>query len=310
MQTIKNIAETKFKELSEAYAVLSDEEQKSKYDQFGHAGAPRGGWNANFNPEDIFGGSDFFGGQDPFSVFFGGRRQRRGDDVKVQISITLEEAAKGVEKHISYKQRDRCAKCHGIGGTGKPCTTCGGHGKVQQQRSFMNMITTCPGCMGKKTQIDNICTNCKGEGRTENNKTISLKIPSGVDNGSVLNVSGGGNLNDHALPRGNFYCHITVQQHNVFSREGVHLICKRKLTFKQACLGASVKIPTIYDKNIELKIPSGTQFGQIFKVTNQGMPQLNGVSKGDLLVRVEIDVPKKMSKKAQDLLKDLDKLLK
>lgn len=303
----KEEAETKFKEISEAYAVLGDPKQKAQYDQFGHQGAPSGGWRTDFNMADIFGGSDFFGGGDPFSVFFGRQRQRRGDDVKLNLTISLEEVANGVEKQISYKQRDRCSTCKGIGGTGATCSTCNGMGKVKRQHSpFTSVVEVCHQCQGKKVNIKTACKSCKGSGRISNSKVISLRIPKGIEHGAVLTMRGGGNLNDASLPRGDFHCYIHIQSHKTFSREREHLACKRLINFYQACVGAKVKIPTIYGKEIELQIPPGTQFGQMFRIGGQGLPRENSNSKGDLIVKVEISVPKKISEKSKNLLKEFN----
>lgn len=306
----KEEAEAKFKEISEAYAVLGDPKQKAQYDQFGHQGAPSGGWHTDFNMADIFGGSDFFGGGDPFSVFFGRQRQRRGDDVKLNLTISLEEVANGVEKQISYKQRDRCSTCKGIGGTGSTCSTCKGMGKVRRQHSpFTSVVEICYQCKGKKIDIKTACKSCKGNGRTECSKTISLKIPKGIKYGTVLTIRGAGNLNDISLPRGDFHCCIHIQPHKIFSREEEHLSCRCAINFYQACIGAKIKIPTIYGKQIELQIPPGTQFGQMFRVSNQGLPRTNSISKGDLIIKVEISVPKNISKECKRLLKEFNDLI-
>ncbi len=302
-------AEEKFKEASEAYSVLIDNEKRQQYDLYGHDAARQGNWSdINFDPRDIF-GADFFGGNDPFSVFFGGRRGR-GEDIGIDVELSLEEAANGVEKQVSYTQRDRCSICHGIGGTGSSCPSCKGAGKIKYQRGpFMSMISTCPACSGKKIQIKEFCKSCKGKGKKTKNRTLSLKIPPVIDDNEVLVFREKGNLNNSSLPRGDLHCRVRIKHHDLFTRKGRHLIYKQMITFTGACLGTKLKIPTIYGKTVEIKVPPGTQFGEVFRICRQGLVTSTG-SKADLFVRIDVFIPKKVSKEARRKLQELEKEIK
>lgn len=300
-------ASEKFKEASEAYAVLGDDEKRDIYNRYGHEGAERANWNFNFDMSDIFGGRDIFGGADPFSVFFGHRRQQRGSDTQTDVLLTLEEIATGIEKQISFRRADQCDTCHGMGGTGISCSECRGQGRIRQHGPFTTIIVTCPKCNGKKIEITEICKKCQGKGKKITTETLSINIPPGIENNEVLVFQGKGNLSNFSFPRGNLRCIIKVKPHHVFKRESNHLSCEQEISFVDACLGKSISVSTIYKDQIELKIPKGTQFGQIFRILGKGLPNpsLHG-NKGDMFVKIKIKVPGKLSSKASNLLRKFD----
>jgi len=290
-------AENKFKEISEAYAILIDPEKRQMYDQYGHEAARRGGWDI----PDIF--SDFFGAN-PFASMFH-RRQQRGSDVSVLVELTLEEVATGVEKQVVYTQKKTCMNCKGIGGQTIPCTNCKGFGQIyHRQNPFMTVSTTCPRCQGKKVQLKTTCLKCHGTGSINNSRTLSLNIPPAVKNGEILRLKGEGNSVNSSLPSGDLQCQIKVISHTIYHREDLNLIMVHNLRFAEVCLGTKCDIPTIYGNTVELNIPKGTQFGQILRLKKHGLK--NGHRQGDLLVRVNVEVPKHLGEKASKLLKEFD----
>ncbi len=295
-------SEEKFKEISEAYSVLSDPEKRSVYDQYGH------------NPRQSFG----FGNVDPesiFSMFFGGeRRSQRGSDIRIQLALSLEDVAKGPQKDVQFNRKKQCSSCSGMGGDGSTCNTCHGYGQVQQSQGMWQVTTTCPRCQGAKIQVTNKCTVCKGEGYLNEPKNIKIDIPVGVSQGSVLRIKGEGEINAQSKNRGSLLCHIQVLPHKIFERDKSNIICEKKITFTQACCGAKIVVPTLLSGKTEMNIPAGTQSGQVFKLAGRGLPRVNSTSrtkgKGDQYVYVKVDVPKKLSQKATKLLKEFAKELK
>lgn len=316
----KEEATEKFKEISEAYAVLSDEDKRQRYDQFGHAGME--GFSQedifrNVNFEDIFQGFGGGGLDDIFDMFgFGtgsrSRRQgpRRGGDIYTDITITLEEAASGVEKDIKVRHDVFCPVCEGSraepGSDVETCPACGGTGQRKQIRNSLFgqvvNIVQCGECGGTGKIIKEPCHNCHGRGSVKEEKTISIKVPAGVETGNRLRVSGEGHVGDVGGGKGDLYVEINVQKHLDFEREGANLYYEKQISFPQASLGDTVEIPTI-DGKVDLKIPPGTQSGTVFRLKEKGMPQMRRSNKGNLYVTITVVVPQKLNKEQTKLLR-------
>lgn len=303
-------SEEKFKEAAEAYAVLSDSQKRSRYDQFGHSGMGGAG-GAGFDPgftniEDIF---DLFGFGD---MFGGGGRGRssvqRGADLRYDLQITLEEAATGKDEKLKIPRLESCEECDGKGtakGTEpETCITCNGNGQTRYQQGFFSVMRTCSNCSGKGQIIKNPCNNCKGAGRIEKEKNLEVKIPAGVETGSRLRVSGEGEAGVNGGMKGDLYVFIHVAEHENFERQGSNLYTSAPISFTQAALGAEIKVKTL-DGEEELKVPAGTQTGTVFRIKNQGMPSLSGGRKGELYVAVTLVTPKSLSKEQRKLLEQL-----
>lgn len=315
-------AEAKFKEINEAYEVLSDKDKRARYDQFGQAGVdPNFGGGAggspftgNINIDDIF--NSVFGGFG-FDGFGGSQRTvtnapRRGSDSESAVSISFEEAAKGCVKTISYDQVEACAECHGTGaknGTTHTCPQCGGSGQVRvSQRTPFGMVQTtrnCDRCGGTGKVIDDPCTACGGSGRVRRHRSIEINIPAGIDNDQILNVSGKGNAGLNGGPSGDLHVQVNVHQHPIFERRGIDVWCELPITFTQAALGAEVVVPTI-DGRVEYQVHAGTQPGDVFKLRGKGIPRLGSKGRGDQYVRMTVEVPKNLSQKQKDLLRDFE----
>lgn len=300
-------AEDKFKEINEAYSVLSDPEKRAHYDRFGTVegmGAGFGGFaGAGFGDifEDIFG--DFFSGS-------GGRRRQRpvkGTDLRYDLDITLEESAAGVEKEIEVPRWEGCSTCGGSGAKpGKPpvtCTTCKGTGHIRFQQGFFSVSKTCGSCHGQGTIITDPCTACKGAGRIRNIRHISVRIPAGVDAGSRLRMSGEGEPGTFGGPPGDLYIILDIEEHPVFVRKGFDVYCEVQLSFPQAVLGTEIEVPTL-DGTAGLKIPPGTQPGKAFHLKGKGIPRLGGHGKGDEVVVVSIEVPKQITPRQREILEE------
>ena len=308
-------AEEKFKECSEAYAVLADTEKRGMYDRFGHAGVgaagPGGvGFDATVFQDfgDIFG--EFFGFGDLFGGERSGRRSRsqRGADLREDITIEFEEAAFGTEKKITYRKHELCDNCHGSGSAqGKApasCRTCAGRGQVRYQQGFFSIARTCPTCHGAGSVISDPCTHCRGEGRVVQQKTIDAKIPAGVEDGTRIRFTGVGEAGVHGGPAGDLYLVLHVKEHAFFERQGNDLYCVVPISFTQAAVGTEIQVPTLEGEHT-LKIPEGTQSGTILKVRGKGVPVLNGHSKGNLFVEVRLQTPTKLTKRQRELLQEL-----
>ena len=312
-------AEEKFKEVNEAYEVLSDADKKARYDQYGHAGVDPnfgaggfgGGFDGNFDfgdLGDIFG--SFFGGG-----FGGGRRTnpnapQRGESIRMSIAISIEEAAFGCEKAVTVERYETCDTCHGNGcapGTSpEVCPDCHGTGTVQVRRQTpMGVFATsspCPKCGGKGRIIHQPCKDCRGSGMVRKKKTIQASIPAGIDNGQTISIRGQGNAGKNGGPAGDLLITITVRPHELFRREGTSVLCEAPITFTQAVLGAELEIPTI-DGKVKYTLPEGTQSGTTFRLKGKGIPSINGRGRGDQYVTVYIETPKNLNKEQKEALK-------
>ncbi len=311
-------AEEQFKKVNEAFSVLSDPQKKTMYDQYGHDGVNAGaggfgGFNASGFADvgDIFGSvfGDIFGGG--FGSRGGKPRAQRGEDLKVDVDMSLEDAYSGLEKEVTYSRIDRCGLCGGSGAeegsSVKTCRSCNGSGQVVYQQGFFSMRQICPDCGGKGTVVEKPCKQCRGSGVERNKEKITVKIPSGVRSGITLRVSNGGDIGSNGGGYGDLYVEVHVKEHKIFRREGDHLALEAKITYPQAVLGGSVKVPTIEGKEIDVEIPKGTQFGEVLKMQGCGMPKLGKKGFGDLLVNVKIDVPKRPTARQKELLEELAK---
>ncbi|MDQ3819720.1 MAG: molecular chaperone DnaJ [Acidobacteriota bacterium] len=311
-------AEEKFKEAAEAYSVLSDAEQRRRYDRFGHAGvssgAGTGGWGApGFGGiEDILG--DLFGFGDVFGAGArsgaGGRRSaaQRGADLRYDLEITLEDAAAGMTAQLRIPRLETCDKCKGSGaaeGTQpETCQTCGGAGQVRYQQGFFSVARTCGNCRGTGRVIKSPCDACKGAGRTEREKTMEVKIPAGVETGSRLRIAGEGEAGTQGGATGDLYVVIHVQEHERFERQGSNLYASVPINFSQAALGAEITVQTLGGQQ-QVKIPAGTQTGTVFRLKGQGMPVLGGRGRGDLFVAVTVVTPTTLTREQRRILEQL-----
>ncbi|MFK7849614.1 MAG: molecular chaperone DnaJ [Akkermansiaceae bacterium] len=309
-------AEEKFKELGQAYEALSDPDKRAAYDRYGHdafSGGMGGGGRGGFHdPADIF--SQVFGGAfgGGFEEFFGGggsskrSGKQRGSDLRYDLEITLEEAARGVEKELEIERNIPCAKCNATGSKGsggvKACSTCGGRGVVGRQAGIFIQQSTCPECRGAGEIVADPCGDCRGQGRVEKETRIKLRIPAGVDTGVRLRSTTNGDAGVRGGASGDLYAFIHVEDHDVFERDGTTLYCDVPLPFSTAALGGEMKVPTL-DGQASIKIPAGTQGGTTFRVRDKGMPALSGGSKGDLNVAVQVEVPTKLNKEQQEKLR-------
>jgi molecular chaperone DnaJ len=304
-------AEDKFKEANEAYEILSDSQKRSAYDQHGHAGVDQQG--GGFGAEgfgDAFG--DIFG--DIFGGSRGGRRRgpQPGSDLQYNLTLNLEQAVKGAEIKIDIPTTVSCNSCDGSGA--KPgskvntCATCNGVGQVRMQQGFFAVQQACPKCRGKGKTIDEPCSPCHGQGVVRETKTLNVKVPEGVDNGDRIRLSGEGEASREGGPSGDLYVQMSVRPHKLFERDGKHLYCEVPVSFVDAALGGDLEVPTL-EGRVRLKVPPETQTGKLFRLGGKGVKPVRGGSTGDLLCRVVLETPVKLTRKQKDLLKDFQDTL-
>ncbi|MCB9229943.1 MAG: molecular chaperone DnaJ [Deltaproteobacteria bacterium] len=299
-------AEEKFKEASEAYEVLADEQKRQIYDQFGHQGLSGQGYSGPRDASEIFSqfGSlfeDFFG--------FGGNRNRnrprRGADLRYDMELDFRDAVFGTEKEIQFEKEVSCQPCKGSGAepgsTPSYCSTCGGHGQVSRNQGFFSVATTCPACHGEGKIITNPCRKCRGRGRSAKKSSLSVKVPAGVDNGLKLRIGGEGEEGDLGGPPGDLYIVLHVRESDTFRREGVDLILQQPVSFVQAALGCKLDIKTLDGKET-IVVPAGAQYGHRITIPGAGVPHVRGVGRGDLHVRLDIRIPEKLSKEQREIL--------
>src|SRR6056297_95782 len=307
-------SEVKFKEVNEAYEVLSDEEKRKKYDQFGHAAFEQdqgfGGGGSYQGFDDIFGDifGDFFGGG-------AGRRRsgpKKGQDLKIRLNISFKEAAFGTKKEIKINRMEECSKCNGTGaepGTNKKtCPTCSGSGSVRTVQNtpfgrFQN-VSTCPKCNGTGEIIEEPCTQCRGTGKEKKSRKVTINIPAGVDNGSIIPLRGEGNHGEKGAPSGDLYVYLSVKPHKIFERDSYDIWPEKKISYPTAALGNIIKVETL-DGSVKYKIPAGTQTGTVFRLKNKGIQKLRGSGKGDQYVKVVVDIPRDLNKKQTETIKNL-----
>ena len=308
-------AEEKFKEATEAYEILSDEQKRAAYDQYGHAGvdpqAGGGGFSGGGNFSDIFGDvfGDIFGGGGG-----GGGRQRsaRGADLRYTLDLDLEDAVKGTTVKIRVPTHVACKPCGGSGAAkgSKPetCGTCNGVGQVRMQQGFFSVQQTCPNCRGQGTIIKDPCNSCHGSGVIEETKTLSVKVPPGVDTGDRIRLAGEGEAGTHGAPSGDLYVQVSVKEHPIFVRDGKTLYCDVPISLVDAALGGELEVPTL-DGRVKLKIPPETQTGKMFRLRGKGVAPVRGGAAGDLMCRVTVETPVNLSKKQKDLLREFQDTL-
>ncbi len=313
-------AEAKFKECAEAYEVLSDTEKRQRYNQFGHEGL-RGTSMHDFSRmrwqdigsifEDMFGFDDFFG-----DIFGGrGRKTRRGGaargyDLETTVELSLSDIAQGSEKTIEFTRQDLCSECNGSGCEkgSKPssCTTCGGSGQIARGGGFFQMVSSCPQCRGTGQMITNPCKKCRGTGRLPKKRSVTVKIPRGVHEGQGIRVTGEGEPGKDGGPHGNLYCYVRIKRHEFLQRDGNDLIAVVPISFTQAALGDTIEVPSL-DGTKKLKVPAGTQFGSMFRIKGQGLPDIRSGRVGDQLVQVTIETPQKLNAKQRQMLEEFAK---
>lgn len=304
--------EEKFKEIQEAYEILTDSQKRAAYDQYGHAGVDPNRGGAGFGGGADFG--DIFG--DVFGDIFGGggrggrqSRARQGADLRYNLELSLEEAVRGKSVEIRVPTLVECDSCHGSGAkkgsSPTSCPTCHGNGQVQMRQGFFAVQQTCPTCSGKGKIISDPCRACHGQGRKEKTKTLSVKVPAGVDTGDRIRLSGEGEAGEHGAPAGDLYVQVHVKEHDIFVRDGNNLYCEVPLSFTHAALGGEIEVPTL-DGKVKLKITPETQTGRMFRLRGKGVKSVRSGSVGDLMCKVVIETPVNLSSRQKELLRELD----
>jgi len=316
----KKEAEARFKEIAEAYEVLSDPQKRQQYDRFGHEGLK----GVQFRSQGDFGSFEdlfsslFGGGGGIFEDLFGfgggarGRRSQRGPDLRVEFAIDFLDSARGIDKTLEIRRHDLCSDCSGSGarpGTSPvSCPYCRGAGQIQQTQGFFSVRTACPRCRGKGQIIETPCPGCAGEGRLIKKTEITVKIPPGIEDATILNVRGEGDIGPNGGVRGDLQCVIRVRAHKFFERHDDDVVCTVPIAFAQAALGTKVDVPTLEGKAASVTIPKGTQSGQVIRLRGMGFRNMHGYGKGDQLVRVQIETPNKINKKQATLLREFAEL--
>ncbi|MCL1146104.1 molecular chaperone DnaJ [Shewanella sp. 10N.261.52.F9] len=307
-------AEANFKEVKEAYEILTDSDKKAAYDQFGHAGVDPnrggGGYGGSADFGDVFG--DVFG-----DIFGGGRRggQRqaaRGSDLRYNLELSLEEAVRGLTKELRIPTLAACDTCDGSGAkkgsSPTTCGTCHGQGQVQMRQGFFAVQQACPTCHGRGKIIKDPCNKCHGEGRVEKSKTLSVKIPAGVDTGDRIRLSGEGEAGEYGAPPGDLYVQVSVREHAIFQRDGNNLYCEVPISFSKAALGGEIEVPTL-DGKVNLKIPAETQTGRMFRMRGKGVKSVRSHAVGDLLCKVVMETPVNLNERQKELLREFEDTL-
>jgi molecular chaperone DnaJ len=310
-------AEERFKGITEAYGVLMDAQKRAAYDRYGHAGVgaqPFTGFDdAIFSDfRDLFGG--LFSLEELFGLGGRGRgRTHRGRDLRYDLEISFEEAARGVETRIKIPRMESCPQCHGSGarkGTGKVrCSACHGRGQLRYNQGFLTVTRTCPQCQGAGEVVRDPCAECSGQGQVRRERTLEIKIPAGVDNGTRLRIPGEGEAGTQGGPSGDLYVVLAVGEHEFFERREANLYCSIPISFPQAVLGGEIKVPTLEKKEETVKVPAGTQSGTIFRLPGKGFPDVAGHGRGDLFVEVRVEIPKKLSREQRQLIEQLGETL-
>lgn len=311
-------AEAKFKEISQAYDILKDEQKRSAYDQYGEAafdGSMGGGGGGGFQGGGAGAFSDIF--EDMFGDFMGGGGGRspggasRGSDLQYTLEISLEDSFKGKEAKIKVPVNETCSSCKGSGGEGSTgssdCSTCDGQGRIRQQQGFFTIERACPTCQGQGNVIKDPCKSCRGDGRVKKAKNLQIKVPTGVDSGRRIRLSGEGEAGFRGGPRGDLYVLLAIKPHKFFKRDNANLYCRVPIPITKAALGGEIEVPTIEGKASKVKIPSGTQTGQQFRLKGKGMTMMQSQNRGDLFIEIFVETPVNLNKKQQDLMKQLDK---
>lgn len=305
-------SEVRFKEINEAYEVLKDKDKRAAYDRYGHAAFEQGGGGAGFGAGFASSFSDIF--EDLFGM--AGQRGRggreRGADLRYNMEITLEDAFGGKTAQIEIPVSVTCEACSGIGAKAgtkpKTCSTCGGAGRVRQSQGFFTLERTCPGCQGRGQMIEDACPSCAGQGRVTRERTLSVNIPAGVEDGTRIRLAGEGEAGVRGGPPGDLYIFLSLAQHQLFQRDGADLHCRVPISMVTAALGGEFEVPTIDKGKTKVKVPAGTQSGRRFRIASKGMPVLRSRQTGDMYVQVAVETPQNLTKKQQELLAEFERL--